>query len=60
MPPVLGAAAAVLGVIAAILQLVKQHQGAVIWLVIAAVILLGVGLALAYRGTGWHGRRTAA
>jgi ABC-type xylose transport system permease subunit len=56
--PALGAIAAVLGVIAAILELVQKHQGAVIDLVIAAVILLGAGMALGYRG-GWYRRRTA-
>jgi hypothetical protein len=58
MPAILGAAAAVLGVIAAILQLVKQHQGAITWLVIAAVILLGTGVALA-ENRSWY-RRTVS
>jgi hypothetical protein len=43
-------------VIAALLQLVKQRQNAVIWLVIIAVVLVGIEVAWGWRRGGYYRR----
>jgi hypothetical protein len=51
----------VLAVIAAILELVKQHENWVIWLLIIAVILIGIDVAWGWRraGPGYYRGRAA-
>jgi len=41
-----------LAVIAGILELVKQHENLVIWLIIIAVILIGIDVAWGWRRAG--------
>lgn len=50
----------VLAVIAAALKLARQYQGAITWLVIAAVILIGIEAALFWHRGGRYARRGAA
>jgi hypothetical protein len=57
----LAALGVVLAVIAGILELVKQHENLVVWLLIVAVILIGIDVAWGWRraGPGYY-RRGAA
>lgn len=47
----------VLAAIAGVLKLVNQHGDLVVWLIIIAVILIGIDVALSWRGVGYY-RRT--
>jgi|HubBroStandDraft_3_1064219.scaffolds.fasta_scaffold330202_2 hypothetical protein len=55
----LAVAGAVLGIIAAILKLVNQHENWIIWLLIVAVILVCVDVAWGWRRGGYYHRGAA-